>query len=770
MDGSSSGEEEQGIQIMVKVPGGDSLHTLTLPAGYTVDQVKRAIFRQIPELNSRKWTDFNLGLQEEVLRVEFSKLRNIEAAREAMKQHRALELELLCKHPEVGRRASSPRFSTSVQDMPSAVRMASLHTQSQENLRTTFNSTATHSSDASSSSSSASHSFSNNTNSDNTYDSSSVPPITVTTTKSNSDAADSSQLSRSPSPRLSREGNDTSSRRKSLDEAESTLQRLTAQLAKIQSIVTVELEACNASLDEKSDAASSGSPKSKGASGALRRHLLHEKKVLERLLKEIKEGPEQDLAAQQLPSKKNSDSSSQRSSKRSRPPKESSSHRNINGSKEDSPTLRTKAEDKRKTLSDRDVRSATASSDDKENSHSLSNSGGGSKRASSSSSSSEKESGGEAPGTPIISREEHAEMIRQEFIKTEKTYVSNLEAIVSIFVEPLRQAASDPSSSMLTFKQIDVLFSRELTMLVQMHKKLLDDITAAPDGDTKAFANCLASFIPYLKIYTRYVNNHTEATAMLAELTNTNKKFKTFLQERIESPECNGLALNSYLIMPIQRLPRYELLMKDLLKYSKEEERDKVREILEAVKSVCQHVNESKKKQENYAKLYEVQSSLLINKDKGKSISLFERPGRSFVKEGRIQGREVNQEKGGLVSGVKKPASKLKKFYLFLFDDVLLITLPTKEGKYKLRHAIYLSHISMPNTNSLDEPEVFVVYDITGDLRWHLKPETLEERNSWVEAIEECERELTKKSTAAAGILSGPQRVISQDANSGDGQ
>jgi hypothetical protein len=38
------------------------------------------------------------------------------------------------------------------------------------------------------------------------------------------------------------------------------------------------------------------------------------------------------------------------------------------------------------------------------------------------------------------------------------------------------------------------------------------------------------------------------------------------LHEAEQNPRCNGLTLISFLIMPIQRIPRYELLLKELIK------------------------------------------------------------------------------------------------------------------------------------------------------------------------------------------------------------
>ena len=49
-------------------------------------------------------------------------------------------------------------------------------------------------------------------------------------------------------------------------------------------------------------------------------------------------------------------------------------------------------------------------------------------------------------------------------------------------------------------------------------------------------------------------------------LSRRKKAFEKYLQKAKENTECRGLDLLSYLIMPVQRLPRYVLLLSELRK------------------------------------------------------------------------------------------------------------------------------------------------------------------------------------------------------------
>ena len=70
--------------------------------------------------------------------------------------------------------------------------------------------------------------------------------------------------------------------------------------------------------------------------------------------------------------------------------------------------------------------------------------------------------------------------------------------------------------------------------------------------------------------------------------------------------------ISSYLIMPVQRIPRYELLLKEIIKYTPpgDIELESLRGALATVRSSAQHNNKSMRSYENMQKLLAVQSKL----------------------------------------------------------------------------------------------------------------------------------------------------------------
>ena len=63
-------------------------------------------------------------------------------------------------------------------------------------------------------------------------------------------------------------------------------------------------------------------------------------------------------------------------------------------------------------------------------------------------------------------------------------------------------------------------------------------------------------------MYSAYMNEFKVAMTTLVKYDNSSVQFKELLLLCQHSPSCEGLSLASYLLTPIQRLPRYELLLK----------------------------------------------------------------------------------------------------------------------------------------------------------------------------------------------------------------
>jgi FYVE/RhoGEF/PH domain-containing protein 3 len=99
---------------------------------------------------------------------------------------------------------------------------------------------------------------------------------------------------------------------------------------------------------------------------------------------------------------------------------------------------------------------------------------------------------------------------------------------------------------------------------------------------------------PVLKLYVEYVNNYENSVRTIAECIK-NKNFVDFVVETVGLVDT--YPLSSLLIQPIQRIPRYEMLLSDLVKHTWDSHPDmeSLQKALAVIKANAQFVNAQKK-------------------------------------------------------------------------------------------------------------------------------------------------------------------------------
>eukprot|EP00761_Pharyngomonas_kirbyi_P007123 gb/GECH01007132.1/.p1 GENE.gb/GECH01007132.1/~~gb/GECH01007132.1/.p1 ORF type:complete len:1106 (+),score=354.86 gb/GECH01007132.1/:1-3318(+) len=331
----------------------------------------------------------------------------------------------------------------------------------------------------------------------------------------------------------------------------------------------------------------------------------------------------------------------------------------------------------------------------------------------------------------------------QEIITTERTYVGTLDAIVEVFVKQLKgkKKTLDPEKQNVIFSNIEQIY--------QVNRELLGDLEAANNQWPIQcnIGQVFCRMAPFLKTYTTYINNYDEADSMLEKQLSKSNRFSSWVEKQQQHPKVNHLTLQGLLITPIQRIPRYKLLLNDLLKRTPEEHRDydSLTKALSSIKEIAQFVNESKRKNENTQIMMDLQQKL---KDKLPNLI---QPARKFVKE---------------VNNIYVTCSALKlattNMNAYLFSDLLLL-LPAESSSsssgntHQSQHnPIVLHHVLAKFVSSKDNPDEDdddrlrveslqpsgrTVFEFRGD---NLRSELVEDYTEW---MDRCRHVQEKRNT-----------------------
>lgn len=238
-----------------------------------------------------------------------------------------------------------------------------------------------------------------------------------------------------------------------------------------------------------------------------------------------------------------------------------------------------------------------------------------------------------------------------EIVATEKSYIDQLDALNELYIKKLK------SNNILPLKKCDSLFGNA-TCILEFNRIFCNDLTERIENNKgPTVGELFCDFAKYLQMYHGYVKQNVGACHLSNKLVKTNKDFKKFCDENLANPKSKGLSLNSLLITPVQRVPRYRMLLQEIIKNTEPDHPDlgSLEEAIVHIKGAAMEINEAVREMEMRETLNEMSSEMIGLKEPLDKI------GRKFVERGEL---------------VKVCRKKNKRFVFYLFSDLLIYGAP----------------------------------------------------------------------------------------------
>ncbi|CAI5743122.1 unnamed protein product [Hyaloperonospora brassicae] len=285
----------------------------------------------------------------------------------------------------------------------------------------------------------------------------------------------------------------------------------------------------------------------------------------------------------------------------------------------------------------------------------------------------------------------------EEICETEKSYVSDIRALNDHYIVALEEKAHP----IMDDAQIAVFFNN-LRHLVMLNSKLLADLQAIGDRPLAAAAlekrpsgtkqttasrhgpkrgaspvsvavQCEAEgvgavfcrYAPLFKLYGGYAKDYEEVAALLQNFgRDARLGFSKFL-ETCREKSGSLKPFDSLLIMPIQRIPRYKLLLERLCEFTPPEHPDAafLKEAVNRIRSAASLINEIVGRQENLEIVLQAQQKF------SGQLSLFTAD-RRLLKSGKL---------------TKMSTKRQEEVMIHLFNDILLYSGVLITGGYRVR-------------------------------------------------------------------------------------
>nr|XP_046253499.1 FYVE, RhoGEF and PH domain-containing protein 1 isoform X2 [Scatophagus argus] len=309
--------------------------------------------------------------------------------------------------------------------------------------------------------------------------------------------------------------------------------------------------------------------------------------------------------------------------------------------------------------------------------------------------------------------------IANELLHTETAYVSKLHLLDQVFCARLLEEARSRSSFPCDvvqgiFSNICSIYCFHQQFLLPALQKRMEEWDSNP-----RIGDILQKLAPFLKMYGEYVKNFDRAMELVNTWMERSAQFKTIIQEIQREERCGNLTLQHHMLEPVQRIPRYELLLKDYLHRLPEDAPDyrDAQKSLELIATAAEHSNAAIRKMERMRKLLKVYELLGGEED---IVS----PTNELIKEGHIL--KLSNKNG-----------TTQDRYLILFNDRLLYCVPKLRligQKYGVRARIDVDGMELKETSSVAVPRTFLVSGKQRSLE--LQARTEEEKKDWIQAIQ----------------------------------
>ncbi|EZA49970.1 hypothetical protein DMN91_011743 [Ooceraea biroi] len=317
--------------------------------------------------------------------------------------------------------------------------------------------------------------------------------------------------------------------------------------------------------------------------------------------------------------------------------------------------------------------------------------------------------------------------VARELLATEKNYVNILHLIDQVF--QFRVDQENRAHPMFPPETVQHMFAN-IKSIYKFHNEFLlpqlEDRMQDWDSDPR-IGDIMKNFAPFLKMYTEYVKNFDYAMNLISTLQSKVPRFAAIINEIQKLDECAKLSLAHHMLSPIQRLPRYELLLKDYLRNLTEDHQDYVdaQKALELVSIAANHTNDAMKKIDKFKKLLEIQESIYDATDLVSAT-------RELVKEGRIV--KISARSGDH-----------QERHLFLFSDLLLLcSIRLIPGPmYRLRAKFLVENLKVVEGDNLETANTFYIKDENKTVE--LYTHDAAEKAAWLDALLQTMQEIIRR-------------------------
>ncbi|XP_068570455.1 spermatogenesis-associated protein 13 isoform X2 [Cebidichthys violaceus] len=212
-------------------------------------------------------------------------------------------------------------------------------------------------------------------------------------------------------------------------------------------------------------------------------------------------------------------------------------------------------------------------------------------------------------GSPLQNRDQMRANVINEIMSTERHYIKHLKDICEGYLRQCRKRVDMFNDDQLRviFGNIEDIFRFQMGFVRDLEKQYNTD-----DPHLSEIGPCFLEHQDGFWIYSEYCNNHLDACMELSKLMRDGR-YQHFFEACRLLQQMIDIAIDGFLLTPVQKICKYPLQLAELLKYTAQEHSDYryVAAALAVMRNVTQQINERKRRLENIDKIAQWQASVL---------------------------------------------------------------------------------------------------------------------------------------------------------------
>jgi len=326
-----------------------------------------------------------------------------------------------------------------------------------------------------------------------------------------------------------------------------------------------------------------------------------------------------------------------------------------------------------------------------------------------------------------------------EIVQTEQNYLRSLSVVIPLIEEVI-------SKQILSKEELDQVFSN-LKEIFESHQPFLKMLNERFSSwkDTTTIGDIFLN-MDFIKLYRLYIHNYNMSFAATFYLTKSYVAFEKVIQKfEEEQKKSTRLNLDSFLIMPVQRVPRYILLLKDMLKYTQPSHPDwpMLQQALDKIQSTLSDINATinKESMEHARKMMEINNRI------DGTFEILVHPKRRFVYEGTLIGfpnndpSQTTKFRSSTIKNFLKKEEFPEASYYFLFNDLWVCCYPKKHSEteklFDYAFTIYIKDIDSINDVPVktERSELAFIVNMKSKASWTFYAKTSEEKHAWMNSL-----------------------------------